>query len=502
MLNILINVLFCKLYKKMKLMMKFIVIYVFVFFVSISCFKLKSNRKNNSRWAQLDEVLSSTKGVSPKLTFSNISEFDALVSELGLDKKENEFKFKKAMKNNDFKLHPTVVSGLFLLKNFNLLNDKNLIQKASVLAKIEYLYRPVPYHNKYHPADMLLRLNRWLSNDRFKALKTINKKEVQIVLESLVYAIAGHDAYHPGVKNSEVCRPSIQDRMKSNIKKDAQNICHNIGVSDESTKLTLEVVHSYMTNSILVSEKDNLPKEIFDSAQTALKSISIRNHNFVDLNYAKGSDTSLKKLAELELIDSCITATDYMVSLNLKNNDTEMEKLTNYDWSKSDDKDFIDNLKQLARYLVITLDISNTGSNHVKRSISFSLSVMSEFGFGANKIYKPCEIIEEQKLNFFFEYFEKISKVLNLSDEENLLKNLKLNHYYLFRKFEKVEKSDENSIDSCKNDLIQYFDKMNMTKLPYENNLKNIPDAGEYIKRMKNEIDTMLSNKNEVSSRK
>lgn len=484
----------------MKLMMKFIVIYVFVFFVSITCLKLKSNRKNNTRWTLLDDVLSSTKAVSPKLTFSNISEFDALVSELGLDKKENEFNFKKAIKNNDFKLHPTVVSGLFLLKSFNLLNDKNLIQKASVLAKIEFLYRPVPYHNKYHPADMLLRLNRWLSNDRFKVLKSINKKEVQIVLESLVYAIAGHDAYHPGVKNSEVCKPSVQDRMKSNIKKDAQNICNNIGVSDENAKLTLEVVHSYMTNSILVSEKDNLPKEIFDSAQLALKSISSRSHNFVDLNYSKDNNTSLKKLTELEFIDSCITATDYMVSLNLKNNDTEMEKLSSYDWSKSDDKDFINNLKQLARYLVITLDISNTGSNHVKRSISFSLSVMSEFGFGfgANKVYNPCEIIEEQKLNFFFEYFEKISKVLNLSEEENLLKNLKLNHYYLFRKFEKVEKSDENSIDKCKDKLIEYFDKLNMTKLPYQDNLKNIPDPSEYIKRMKNEIDTMLSN----SSRK
>lgn len=484
----------------MKLSTKVLVLFLFtlVLNASISSRKIKLSKKADTRWKLLNEVVVKATQTIPNLSFKNIDEFNVLNSQLELEASEENFKFKVAMKNQDFKNHPTVISGLLLLKNFNLLNDDNILKKASVLSKIESLYLKVPYHNKYHPADMLLRLNRWLSNDNFKVLLNTNKSEAKIILESLVYAVAGHDAYHPGVKNTEVCKPSVQERMKKNIKTAAENICFQISDQNESVKATLEVVHSYLTNSILALEKDNLPIEIVDSSKRAVESISQRSHFFTDLNYVKNSTTQLNKLKELEIIDSCITATDYMVSLNLKNNKNEMTTLQNYNWSNTEDSNFVENLKQFARYLMITLDISNTGSNHVQRSIRFSLSVLSEFSFGANKSYTACEIIEEQKLSFFNEFFADISNLLHLSQEENLLTNLKLNNYYLFKKF---ENSDENSISECKESLTNYFKGLGFENQPFIEKMNMIPEPKVYIKKMNKDKNFMLSKKFEESDK-
>ena len=287
---------------------------------------------------------------------------------------DNEETYKVGEKLGDD--NPTVKAFLFVNLKFGdtSLADFDFNKAVTVSTKIQNAYlEEAPYHNRKHPADMLMRLYFWFkkiteikdenqTNKKYEfyanmkaaheRLDNLIKNNKKSLLE-LIIAVTGHDAGHPGIANAGVCTKAITDELNLS-RKILDKVC-KVNEAIVEGKRNLEAYHSYITNKILI---ENFPTILGDKLESTKSKIKeIRNRDMIGLDEKDFVNN----------IDKYIMATNFDTGKTIKSKLID-EKL----FTKIEDSDFL-------AFFIMALDIANPTSPNLDESLKLSQPVICEF---------------------------------------------------------------------------------------------------------------------------
>lgn len=163
-----------------------------------------------------------------------------IIKQLGISWNVNMFELNDKSENQ-----PILYLGRFAFEMYNLLSTFKIpeVKLADFLQELQSRYKPNPYHNAIHAADILAS-GLYIINSSF-----IQSNLTDLEMVAIILAHIAHDVGHPGYTN----------RFLINFQDDLAMQCNTYIDNDISI---LENMHASLTFSILRTEKFNILSEL------------------------------------------------------------------------------------------------------------------------------------------------------------------------------------------------------------------------------------------------
>ena len=456
------------------------------------------------------------------------------VFQIDNEKLFNIFQLDKYSKRNSL-----IIASLLAIDELNvkpLIN--NMDEFINYLNSIQAMYRKIPYQNRNHPAELLIKLVFWIrkikssgkvKNGTIYESFIVDSNDISKRVERLefILTITGHDSFYQGLSESQVCNP--QTNYKTNSLSGGSNnltkiVCKAITACNNTLFAANEKVSSFVAHRVLSKYKFYTGQYSEEKYTNTLKNIF----------YNCGKDTSNDNGFNIDyknLIHSLIISTTDSIE------------------DKAQDK-FIDNPNEYTKnkfgiyqLFMNALDNSYTVTKNPALSMKLSMQILCQdissylykkYYESNNKVIVANDnifdfILESQsntvlRLKKFYQKFDEITNyTLNLTfniknnyvsmiDTLNFeLFKSKSNHYNYFRlcivsnylpkekEFKDIRDLNNNFVEfvSCRNSKINNW-KKRINRLNYRKDDENYLDENsELIKGEYYQIENEIENKNE-----